>query len=103
MAISSRGEMGVGGGSRGGFGGGGRSVKPSLKKKLAEPKSAVKVIPANKNAGNRNMTTTWNVLDAKSGITARQGAASVNIGRPKATVKINSGRANRTRSGNKAK
>lgn len=54
MAISSRGEGGVGGGSRGMSGGGGLSrmvkkvVKPKKKaaKPLAEPKSNVKVIPA---------------------------------------------------------
>ena len=105
MAISNRGEMGVGGGSRGGFGGGGRSVKPSIKKKLAEPKSAVKIVPKGSPAQNaiKNNIATANAQRAKSGLEASYSARQVMTGRPKATVKINSGRANRTRSGNKAK
>ena len=102
MAISSRGEMGVGGGSRGGFGGGGRSAKP---KKLAEPKSAVKVVPKGSAAQNaiKNNIATANAQRAKSGLEASYSARQVMTGRPNATVKIGSGpRANRTRSGQKA-
>lgn len=107
MAISSRGEMGVGGGSRGGFGGGGRSkaVKPTIKKKLAEPKSAVKVIPKmpmdQRVAFNINADA--KVYNAKSGAGAKQGPAAM----PKnpsywqlkglpSLVKINSGTGNKT-------
>ena len=103
MAISSRGEMGVGGGSRGGFGGGGRSVKPSLKKKLAEPKSAVKVIPGNKpgtSSGNVseairrgfNRDATSTASRRRSGELAKTRASQVEIGTPNTTVKINSGK-----------
>lgn len=108
MAISSRGEMGVGGGSRGGFGGGGRSVKPSLKKKLAEPKSAVKVVPKGSPMQNsiKNNIATANAQRAKSGLDAKVAArevASANtmnkvaaivkgLPKPNTTVKINSGK-----------
>lgn len=107
MAISSRGEMGVGGGSRGGFGGGGRSkaVKPTIKKKLAEPKSAVKVIPKmpmdQRVAFNINADA--KVYNAKSGAGAKQGPAAMpknpsywQLKNLPSLVKINSGTGNKT-------
>ncbi len=57
---------------------------------------SVRSIPANLNAGNRNMVETWRTMDAKSGQAAKQGAASVNTGKPGTTVKINSGNTTRT-------
>jgi hypothetical protein len=92
MAISSRGEMGVGGGSRGGFGGGGRSVKPSLKKKLAEPKSAVKVVKGSDGMGNIVKNEGQSIVTdlRKSGDWAKITAPKP--GKPNTTVKINSGK-----------
>ncbi len=105
MAISSRGEMGVGGGSRGGSVGGGvarrRANSAAAAKVVAKPKdkaksNSVKVVSASKGAGNRNMVETWRTMDAKGGQAAKQGAASVNTGKPNTTVKINSGNTTKT-------
>ena len=68
-----------------------KSVKPTLKKKLAEPKSAVKVVPR-KDMTTRvvdNMNATNRAEWIKSGNIARNAARSVNTGKPRTTVKIN--------------
>ena len=95
MAISSRGEMGVGGGSRGGFGGGGRSkaVKPTIKKKLAEPKSAVKVVKGTNGQNNMDRNATEDIMAQlrKNGDLAKITALRY-TGKPNTTVKINSGK-----------
>jgi hypothetical protein len=71
--------------------------------KIAEPKSAVKVVPKGSPMQNaiKNNIATARTQRAKSGLEAKYEARQVATGKPKATVKINSAR--RTRSGNKAK
>lgn len=69
-----------------------KTVKKTVKK-LAEPKSAVKVVPK-KDMTTRvvdNMNATDRAEWIKSGNIARGAANSVNIGKPKTTVKIKSG------------
>lgn len=102
MAISSRGEMGVGGGSRGGSIGGGavrrransaaaaKVVKPKDK---AKPKATVKTVPAGSPTQNaiKNNIATANAQRAKSGLEASASARQTATGKPKTTVKINSG------------
>lgn len=103
MARSIRIES-MGGGTRGvGGGASGRARANSAaaaravgKSKTKTQSKSVQVVPASKGAGNKNMVETWRVSDAKSGIAAKQSAASVNTGKAKTTIKINSGNTTKT-------
>jgi hypothetical protein len=96
MAISSRGEMGVGGGSRGAggiTGGGGKNVNPVYSQSF--PPSSVKVVPAKKNPAINKITNSlksWELQQRKSGRMAQAEAAiaSHQTGKPSKTIKINS-------------
>ena len=77
----------------------------ALKKKAAVkvgPKNSVKVVPKGSPTQNaiKNNIATANAQRAKSGLEAKYTARQVVTGKPNATIKINSGRASRTRSGN---
>ena len=106
--ISSRGESGVGGGSRGvsGIGGfgmpervrsrviakitgsGGANVSPIYKESI--PPASVKVVQPSRLAGVKNRTENVTAKLRKSGEAASRSAADVNVGTPAKTVKINS-------------
>lgn len=106
MAISSRGEMGVGGGSRGGSVGGGvarRRANSTAAAKVVKPKPKDKVKPKNVKVvkgsdGQANMVKNEKediVTELrKSGDWAQVMAPKP--GKPKTTVKINSGNTTRT-------
>ena len=110
MPISSRGEIGVGGGSRGvsGIGGrnsfmpervrsrvvakitgqGGASVSPVYKESI--PPASVKIVKPSKLRGVKNRTADVTARIRKSGEAAARTAADVNVGKPSQTIKINS-------------
>jgi hypothetical protein len=100
MAISSRGEMGVGGGSRGGSIGGGvarRRANSTAAAKVVKPKDKVKpknvkVVKGSDGQNNmdRNATTDIMTQLRKSGEVAKITALR-STGKPNTTVKINSG------------
>lgn len=100
MAISSRGEMGVGGGSRGGSGGGGSRVTATSRgySKTKSGRKGMKSddIMINAVGKSSRKSGTSGIADAPKSVGVRPTG-------PKVPVKNVKPRANRTRSGNKAK